>query len=299
LKLDKLIKDSKLVERLDKLDPDNASGSKNDGINYWKGKKIVPLAYWKRKLVRGGKPFQKGTEEDQRIKEALQYFPDDYEYPLFPLAVPQERMEATKKWRNQYLELMYFRKNLKCSRLLCYKCLLCPDREKSGKYVGISRVVARAIEVKNDDENYMNNNNSNSLRTSPSLYPCSVVNIFKCPYDRNLNKKPKHQQQKRKKEGAEKDSNSYDIDDLFIFSAYARGVESAFIKARKEKSTVQIKNVEDIYNVLTDGETLDKLLQQGLDEKHLEYKDEIVEFFMSIKDKVRMEDLTFYKPTDP
>jgi hypothetical protein len=298
LKLDKLIKDNKLVERLDKVDPDNASGSKNDGINYWKGKKIVTLADWKRKLVRGGKPFQKGTEEDQRIKEALQFFPDDYENPLFLLAVPQERMEVAKKWYNQYLKLMYFRKNLKCSRLLCYNCLLCPDREKSRKYVGINRLVARAIEVNNDDENHMNNNNSKSPRTT-SLYPCSVLNIFKCPYDRELNsKKPKRQRQKRKKEGAEKDSNSYDIDDLFLFSAYARRVESAFVKATKEKSTVPIMNVEDIYNALTDRKTLDKLLQQGLDEEHLKYKDEIVEFFMSIKDRVRMEDLTFYKPTD-
>jgi hypothetical protein len=46
--------------------------------------------------------------------------------------------------------------------------------------------------------------------------------------------------------------------------------------------------------VLTDRETFDKLLQQGLDEEHQKYKDEIVELFMSIKDKVRMEDLTFY-----
>jgi len=298
LKLDKLIKDNKLVERLDKVDPDNASGSKNDGINYWKGKKIVTLADWKRELVRGGKPFQKGTEEDQRIKEALQFFPDDYEHPVFLLAVPQERMEVAKKWYYQYLGLMYFRKNSKCSRLLCYKCLLCPDREKSRKYFGISRLVARAIEVNNDDEDDMNNNNSKSPRTT-SLYPCSVLNIFKCPYDSDLNsKKPKRQQQKRKKEGAEKDSNSYDIDDLFLFSAYARRVESAFIKATKEKSTVPIMNVEDIYNALTDRKTLDKLLQQGLNEEHLKYKDEIVEFFMSIKERVRMEDLTFYKPTD-
>jgi hypothetical protein len=299
LKLDKLIKDSKLVERLDKLDPDNASGGKNDGINYWKGKKIVTLAEWKRKLVRGGKIFQKGTEKDQRIKEALQFFPDDYEDPLFPSAVPLDRMEVAKDWYNQYLGLMYFRKNLKCSRLLCYNCLLCPDKEEGGQYVGISRLIARAIEVNNDDVDDMNNRNSISPRASPSLYPCSVLNIFKCPYDRNSNsKKPKHQQQKQKKEGAEKDLNSYDINDLFLFSVYAFGVESAFIKAIKEKSTVPIMNVEDIYNALTEVETLDKLLQQGLDEEHLKYKDEIVEFFMSIKDRVRMEDLTFYKTTD-
>ena len=76
-------------------------------------------------------------------------------------------------------------------------------------------------------------------------------------------------------------------------------VESSFIKAKKEKSIIPVNNVEDIYNTLTDRETLDKLLQQGLDEGRLKYKDEIVEFFMSIKDKVRMEDLTFYKPIDP
>ncbi|HEY9406902.1 MAG TPA: hypothetical protein VIP53_05600 [Nitrososphaera sp.] len=39
----------------------------------------------------------------------------------------------------------------------------------------------------------------------------------------------------------------------------------------------------------------DAILQQGLDEEHQKYKDDIVEFFMSIKDKVRIEDLTFYR----
>jgi hypothetical protein len=34
--------------------------------------------------------------------------------------------------------------------------------------------------------------------------------------------------------------------------------------------------------------------QLGLDEVPQKYKDEIVEFFMSIKDKVRIKDLTFY-----
>jgi len=97
LKLDKLIKDSKLVERLDKLDPENASGSKNDGINYWKGKKIVTMAEWKKKIGRNDKPFQESIE-DQRTKEALQYFPDDYEKSLFAFVVPQELKEAGDKW---------------------------------------------------------------------------------------------------------------------------------------------------------------------------------------------------------
>jgi hypothetical protein len=83
LNLDKLIKDNKLFERLEKLDPDIIVGkNKNDRINYWKGKKIVSLAEW-RKIARGNKGFQKDIE-DQSVKKALQYFPDDYEHSLFP-----------------------------------------------------------------------------------------------------------------------------------------------------------------------------------------------------------------------
>jgi hypothetical protein len=301
LKLDKLINDSKLVERLDKLDPDNASGSKNDGINYWKGKKIVSMAEWKKKIGRNDKPFQEGRE-DQRIKEALQYFPDDYEKSLFTFVVPLELKEAGDKWYNQYLELMQFRNNLKCSRLLCFGCLLCPDKEKSGKLVGISRLIAKAIEVDSEEEEE-EDDNSNSTTTTPPLYPCPVLNRFKCPYDRkDMKEKQKYQQHLVRNEEEVKeekeDSNSYDVDYLFLLSDYSFRLESAFIKAKKEGSAVPVKNVEDIYNALTDRETLDKLLQQELDEELLEYKDEIVEFFMSIKDTIRMEDLTFYNPSD-
>jgi hypothetical protein len=301
LKLDKLINDSKLVERLDKLDPDNASGSKNDGINYWKGKKIVSMAEWKKKIGRNDKPFQEDIE-DQRIKEALQYFPDDYEKSLFTFVVPLELKEAGDKWYNQYLELMQFRNNLKCSRLLCFGCLLCPDKEKSGKLVGISRLIVKAIEVDSEEEEE-EDDNSNSTTTTPPLYPCPVLNRFKCPYDRkDMKEKQKYQQHLVRNEEEVKeekeDSNSYDVDYLFLLSDYSFRLESAFIKAKKEGSAVPVKNVEDIYNALTDRETLDKLLQQELDEELLEYKDEIVEFFMSIKDTIRMEDLTFYNPSD-
>jgi hypothetical protein len=57
LNLYKLIKDNKLFERLDKLDPDIiGSKNKNDEINYWKGKKIVTLAEW-RKIANTNKAF--------------------------------------------------------------------------------------------------------------------------------------------------------------------------------------------------------------------------------------------------
>jgi hypothetical protein len=258
LKLDKLIKDSKLVERLDKLDPDNASESKNDGIRFWKGKKIITLAEWKKKIAKSDKAYQRGIG-DQNIKESFQYFPDDYEKSLFHLVVPEELMEVVKKWHNQYLELMQFRNNPRCGRSLCFNCLLCPDKENSGKYVGISRLVARAIEDDNQEEEE-EDSNSNTSTTTHSLYPCSVLNRFNCPYDRKEETKRKNnskpQQQERNDDADDEELNSSDVDYLFLLSAYSFRAESAFIKARKEKSTVvPIKSVEDIYHALTNRET--------------------------------------------
>jgi hypothetical protein len=237
LKLDKLIKDSKLVERLDKLDPDNASGSKNDGINYWKGKKIVTMADWKKKFARNDNVYQKGIQV-QKTKEALQYFPDDYEDSLFPLKVPQELNDVTDEWINRYLELMQFRNNSKCGRRICSDCLLCPDEEKDGNYVGLRRLVAKAIEAGNEKEEEEEDNFDTST-TTQSLYPCLVLNRFKCPYDREeMKKKPTLQQEVRNEE---EDSNSYDVDYLFLLGAYCSVIESALIKARKANSIVPIK----------------------------------------------------------
>jgi hypothetical protein len=101
-------------------------------------------------------------------------------------------------------------------------------------------------------------------------------------------------EEKEEEGGEEVKSIIIDVDQLFQLSEIAFLVELAFATAEKNTSKIQIKNVQDVYNALTDKETFDKLLQQGLDEEDQEYKDKIVQFFMSIKDKVRMEDLTCY-----
>ena len=291
MKLDKSIKDSKLVERLDKIDPDNASGSKNDGINYWKGKKIVSLAKWKKMFARSYLDYQKDLEVLNK-KEALQYFPDDYEGSLFPLTVPEELMDLTDEWTNRFHELMEFRNNSKFGRQKCSTCLLCPDRENDGNHLGLKGLVARIIEVRNEEKEGDDNFGPPTPPTTQSLYPCSVLNRFKCPYDREeMEKKPTHQPQV-----TNEDSISYVIDYLFTLGAFSSIVELAIINATKENSVVPIKNLEDIYNALTDRETLDKVLQQELEGELLKYKDGMIELFMSIKESIRMEDLTFYKP---
>ena len=51
-----------------------------------------------------------------------------------------------------------------------------------------------------------------------------------------------------------------------------------------------------MYNASTDKEILNKVLEQGLEEEYGQYKDQLIEFLMSMKDKVRIEDLTLYEP---
>ena len=56
-------------------------------------------------------------------------------------------------------------------------------------------------------------------------------------------------------------------------------------------SIVPIRNVDDVYAALKDGDTLAKILEQGLEEQYLSRKESIVKLFMSIKDKIKKEDL--------
>ena len=64
----------------------------------------------------------------------------------------------------------------------------------------------------------------------------------------------------------------------------------------QQLSKVPIRNVQDVYNALRDRDTFDKLLQQGLEKEYQQHKDQIVKFFMNIKDKIKKEDLTLYEP---
>jgi hypothetical protein len=65
----------------------------------------------------------------------------------------------------------------------------------------------------------------------------------------------------------------------------------------KRISKVPIRNVQDVYNALTNRDTFDKLLQQGLDdEEYHRHRDELVNLLMGLKDKIKIEDLTLYEP---
>ena len=90
----------------------------------------------------------------------------------------------------------------------------------------------------------------------------------------------------------------------------AFAVEIALAVARKDTSTIQIKNKQDLYQVLTNREMFDMVLEQGLDyvlsdketfddtsrfeQLQKDNRGKIVNYFMTIKDKIKLEELRFY-----
>lgn len=46
--------------------------------------------------------------------------------------------------------------------------------------------------------------------------------------------------------------------------------------------------------IKSEAETLGKVLQQGLKEEHMQYKDKVVELFTNMKDRIKVEDLRVY-----
>jgi len=123
MNLDKTIKE--LTNRLDAIDPLSSSSNvlKHDGINYWKGKKIIFAKKW-------NEIYDKNSIYSDRYKiilisrEPLQYFPDDFNGPISSIGVGEELTEEIQKWNTEYYELLEFRKNPTLGRQKCSKYLL-------------------------------------------------------------------------------------------------------------------------------------------------------------------------------
>jgi hypothetical protein len=261
-----------IADRIEKSDEDLEHANCDfNGSKYWKGREIIQLDKW----LKITKANTISSIKDYNVRQGLQYFPDDYVKWMFPLGIPQQELqEEANKWYSEYLELMAFKRNPVYGKMKCYGCLLSTHREEAAIYIGINKVIAKGLEGQE------NNNNSNNTSTSQQqpLYPCKIQNRFECPYE---------------KKGKKTTDAKFDVEDLFALDRMAFQVELAFGKAQeKETSNIQIKTVQDIYHALTNTDTLNKILEQGLkEEEHMKYKDHIVEFFMSFKDKITIEDL--------
>lgn len=204
------------------------------------------------------------------LKAALQYIPNDFpkfgfHYKLDNIE-DQELKQEADRWYSDFVRLMEYSRNTEYGKTKCFRCLLSPDREEAAIFIGMNKVMSRALDT-----------------DGTSIYPCKVLNRFACPYDRKSNNYTMDDSTKKP-----------DVDYLFHLSELAFAVELALAKAKEEDSVLGIKSAEDEYKVLIDKENFEKVLQQGLKEEHRQYKDSIVEFFMDMKDKIRIEDSRVY-----
>lgn len=224
------------------------------------GKKIVPLDQW----------YQ--VKERYSLKVALQYFPNDFDGG-FPSIIDKIEDQALKedaiRWYSDFVKLMEYSRNTKYGRTLCFRCLLSPDREMAKIFAGMNKVISRTLDT-----------------DSESVYPCKILNRFLCPYDKKI---------MAEVEDIAMDNNQIEkpnVDYLFYLSELAFAVELALAKARGEDSVFKIKSAADVHEALTNKETLEMVLQQGLKEEHMRYKDEIVKLLMGMKDRIKTNDLT-------
>jgi hypothetical protein len=182
------------------------------------------------------------------------------------------------------------------------------------------------------DSSSTNNNNSSSSTTSTqtSIYPCKVLNRYACPCDNKAGKiknnanfdvnglfalydlafqvelafSHAYSMSKSNETIYEADFEAGKFKEIYANyhgNPYSFSTEHPLeekLNEVKRLSKVPIRNVMDVYNALTNRETLDQLLDQGLDDKEYQrYRDELVNLFISIKDKIKIEDLTLYEPT--
>jgi len=236
-----------------------------DPTYYWKGRKIVSLDRW----------FQ--IKENHGLKVALQYFPNDFPRFGSPFIIDniedQVLKEEANHWYSDFTKLMEYSKNTEYGKTKCFHCLLSPDREEAGIFIGINKIISKALDT-----------------NGTTVYPCKILNRFACPYDKKMIVGSEEEEEISGYNVTKKP----DVDYLFYLSELAFAVELALAKAQEEDSVFRIRSSEDAYQVLTNRETLEMVLQQGLKEEHMHYKDRIVKLFTNMKDRIKVEDLTVY-----
>ncbi|HSF50577.1 MAG TPA: hypothetical protein VLA74_07445 [Nitrososphaeraceae archaeon] len=126
MKLDKTIK--KLSNRLDTVYScySYSNELRHDGINYWKGKKIISAKKWN-ELYEKNSTYTDNYRFTLISRKPLQYFPDDYNGAISPFGIIEELKEEAQKWNNDYYELLEYRKNPTLGRNKCSRCIFSTD----------------------------------------------------------------------------------------------------------------------------------------------------------------------------
>ena len=177
MNLDKTIKE--LTIRLDEVYPASTTtttngGISHDGIHYWKGKKIISVKDWN-DLCEKNSTYTDDYKITLTSRKPLQYFPDHYNGSIFSSSVIDQLKEEAQNWNTDYYELLEYRKNPTLGRMKCSKCLLSGSNDDP-IFVGIEKVFARIV------TNQCNNDNID-INSDLLTYHCNIMNIFSCPFE--------------------------------------------------------------------------------------------------------------------
>lgn len=119
-----------------------------------------------------------------------------------------------------------------------------PDREDAAIYLGINKVIARALERRCE------HNNNDIVPSLQSIYPCPIFNIFECPYksqDKWEEDEKENGNGKDKEEDDKENPLNFNIDCLFEMSEVAFQLELALAKAQsmtESNNTIYEANFE-------------------------------------------------------
>ena len=153
-----------LSNRLDDIDPYSSFSSnneiKNDGISYWKGKKIISAKKWNG-IYEKNSIYTDNYRITLTSRKPLQYFPDDYNGSIS--SFNEELKEEAQKWNKEYYELLEFRKNPTLGRNKCSGCIFSTDLDDP-LFFGIGKVVASIV------NKHCNNNNNQYPYTKEQLF---------------------------------------------------------------------------------------------------------------------------------
>jgi hypothetical protein len=299
MNLDKTIQE--LTNRLDEVHPYSSSSSisnhqnRNDGINYWKSKKIILTKDWN-ELYKKNSTYIDTYKTKLVSRKPLLYFPNDYNDQISITGIKNEKLkEEIQKWSSDYFELLEYRKNPTWGRMKCRKCLLSGSLDDP-IFIGIEKVFARLV------SNQCNNSKNNPH--DQITYHCNIRNIFSCLFE-------------SKESYNEKEEESiypYTREDLFALHQLSFAIEqtlTTFFEITKQNeiifevdfendrvkeihtkyngepeswgwqenvkeqlskvksiSPIAIKDEQDIYNILTNREKLESLLQEYENKNH-------------------------------
>ena len=338
MNLGKTIKE--LTNRLDDVVYSYSSSSSNeirhDGINYWKGKKIISAKKWN-EIYEQNSIYTDNYRITLVSRKPLQYFPDDYNGSISVSEVREDEKlkEEIQNWNTDYYELLEYRKNPTLGRNKCSGCIFSTDLDDP-LFVGIGKVVARIV------SKHCNHNNLNFISNTDNdliLYPCRVMNFFQCPFESNNNQYPYTKEKlfalqriafaieqaitiffeitKQNEIIYEVDFENDRIQEIHTNcnrEPYSWGWKDLNVKEQLSKvkpisTTIQIINEKDIYNILTNRGKLEYLLQEYEKNDQL-YKEQqqqillskensrqtIIDFIIDNKDSIRVEDLKISEP---